>query len=333
MVWYEEEGKIMEFFSKGKIYHFMKYSRFFVFTTLVLAILSLVLVAVKGFSYGIDFAGGTVVQVKYETPAPIDKIRQSMATDKLFAGAQITEFGSPEEVVIRFATASDSVGQDVGDHIRELLKNTGKFEIRKVDIVGPKIGSELRERGIISAILAMIGILIYVTIRFEWKFAIASIITLAHDIAITLGAIILFDIEISLDVLAAILTLIGYSLNDTIIIFDRIREELVETKNMNFYEIIDICVSKTLSRTTITSLLVFFVVLTLYLFGGEIIHGFSFTMLLGVIIGTYSSIFISAPFLTLIGFSVEKYKARVALREKNRIEREKMRSMYEKGTV
>ena len=323
----------MEFFSKGKVYHFMKYSRLFVMTTFFLAFVSLVLVFTKGFSYGVDFVGGTVVQVKYDQKAPIDKIRESIASDKLFAGAIITEFGSPEEIVIRFATVSENVGQDVGDQIRALLKNTGSFEIRKVDIVGPKIGSELRSKGMLSAVLAMIGILLYVAVRFEWKFAIASIITLAHDIAITLGAVILFNIEFSLDVLAAILTLIGYSLNDTIIIFDRIREELEETKNMNFYEIIDICVSKTLSRTTITSLLVFFVVLTLYIFGGEIIHGFSFTMLLGVIIGTYSSIFISAPFLTVIGFSVEKYKAKIALREKNRIEKEKMRSMYEKGTV
>lgn len=323
----------MEFFSKGKIYNFMKYGRVFVLSTLFLAIVSLVLVFTKGFNYGVDFVGGTVVQLKYEQKAPIDKIREDLAKDKMFAGALITEFGSPEEIVIRFSTVTDSVGQDVGDHIKVALKNTGVFDIRKVDIVGPKIGSELREKGIISAILAMIGILIYVAVRFEWKFAIASIITLAHDITITLGAIILFDIEFSLDVLAAVLTLIGYSLNDTIIIFDRIREELEETKNMNFSEIIDICVSKTLSRTTITSLLVFFVVLTLYVFGGEIIHGFSFTMLLGVIIGTYSSIFISAPFLTLIGFSVEKYKAKIALKEKNRIEKEKMRSMYEKGTV
>ncbi|MBV5278325.1 MAG: protein translocase subunit SecF [Campylobacteraceae bacterium] len=323
----------MEFFSKGKIYHFMKYSRLFVMTTLFLAFVSLILVFTKGFSYGVDFVGGTVVQVKYDQKAPIDKIRESMASDKQFAGAIITEFGSPEEVVIRFATVSENVGQDVGDQVRTLLKNTGTFDIRKVDIVGPKIGSELRSKGILSAVLAMIGILMYVAVRFEWKFAVASIITLAHDIAITLGAIILFDIEFSLDVLAAVLTLIGYSLNDTIIIFDRIREELEETKNTDFSKIIDICVSKTLSRTTITSLLVFFVVLTLYIFGGEIIHGFSFTMLLGVIIGTYSSIFISAPFLTLIGFSVEKYKAKIALKEKNRIEKEKMRSQYEQGRV
>lgn len=323
----------MEFFSKDKVYNFMKYSRILVATTIVLALLSVVLVFTKGFNYGVDFVGGTVVQIKYDQKAPIDKIREDLAKDKMFAGTIITEFGSSEEIVMRFATVSDSVGEDVGDRIRAVLKETGNFEIRKVDIVGPKIGSELRTKGMISAILAVIGILIYVAVRFEWKFAVASIITLVHDITITLGAIILFNIEFSLDVLAAILTLIGYSLNDTIIIFDRIREELEKTKTMNFSEIINICVSKTLSRTTITSLLVFFVVLTLYIFGGEIIHGFSFTMLLGVIIGTYSSIFISGPFLMFIGFSVEKYKDKLATKEKNRIEREKMRSMYEKGTV
>ncbi|MBP9566940.1 MAG: protein translocase subunit SecF [Sulfurospirillum sp.] len=323
----------MEFFSKDKVYNFMKYSRILVATTIVLALLSVVLVFTKGFNYGVDFVGGTVVQIKYDQKAPIDKIREDLAKDKMFAGTIITEFGSSEEIVMRFATVSDSVGEDVGDRIREVLKDTGNFDIRKVDIVGPKIGSELRTKGMISAILAVIGILIYVAVRFEWKFAIASIITLVHDIIITLGAIILFNVEFSLDVLAAILTLIGYSLNDTIIIFDRIREELEKTKTMNFSEIINICVSKTLSRTTITSLLVFFVVLTLYIFGGEIIHGFSFTMLLGVIIGTYSSIFISGPFLMFIGFSVEKYKDKLATKEKNRIEREKMRSMYEKGTV
>ena len=194
----------MEFFSKGKIYNFMKYGRVFVLSTLFLALVSIILIFTKGFNYGVDFVGGTVVQLKYDTKAPIDKIREDLAKDKMFAGALITEFGSPEEIVIRFSTVSDSVGQDVGDHIKVALKDTGSFDIRKVDIVGPKIGSELRSKGIISAILAMIGILMYVAVRFEWKFAIASIITLAHDITITLGAIILFDIEFSLDVLAAV---------------------------------------------------------------------------------------------------------------------------------
>lgn len=332
MVWYEEES-LMEFFSQHKVYDFMKVSRFFIVTTLSLALFSAILFFSKGMSYGIDFSGGTIVQLKYEQPAPIHDIRQLLAKDKMFSGALITEFGSPEEVQIRFATTTEGVTQDVGDIVRTLLKETGKFDVRKVDIVGPKVGGELRQKGIMAAVLSMLGIMVYVAFRFEWTFAVASIITLLHDVCITVGALILFDIEMSLDVLAAILTLIGYSINDTIIIYDRIREELKSTKDMDLMHVINTSVSKTLSRTILTVLTVFFVVFTLYLFGGEIIHGFSFTMLLGLIIGSYSSIFISAPFLKVLGFSVEDYKNKMALKEKNRLEKAKMRSQYEKGTV
>ena len=251
----------------------------------------------------------------------------------MFANALITEFGTPEEIVIRFATTSEGVSHDVGDRVRELLQGTGNFDIRKVDIVGPKVGSELREKGLMSTLMCILAILIYIAFRFEWRFAIASILALVHDVSITLGAIILFDIEISLDVLAAMLTLIGYSINDTIIIFDRIREDIRTSKHLNLFETINHAVSQTLSRTTLTSLTVIFVVLTLFLFGGEIIHGFSFTLLFGVFVGTYSSIFIAAPLLKWLGFDIAEYKNKEALKEKNRIEREKMRSMYEKGTV
>lgn len=323
----------MEFFPHHKVYDFMKVSRFFIVTTLSLAFISIILFFTHGLSYGIDFAGGTVVQLKYEQTAPMDKIREALAKDKLFSGAIVTEFGSPEEVQIRFASTTEGVTHDVGDIIRSTLKDSGSFDVRKVDIVGPKVGGELRQKGIMAAVLSMIGIMIYVGFRFEWTFAVASIITLLHDVAITTGALILFKVEMSLDVLAAILTLIGYSINDTIIIYDRIREELKSTKDMDLMHVINTSVSKTLSRTILTVLTVFFVVFTLYVFGGEIIHGFSFTMLLGLIIGSYSSIFISAPFLKVLGFSVEDYKNKMALKEKNRLEKAKMRSQYEKGTV
>ncbi|WP_041963610.1 protein translocase subunit SecF [Sulfurospirillum cavolei] len=323
----------MEFFPHHKVYDFMKVSRFFIVTTLSFAFISIILFFTHGLSYGIDFAGGTVVQLKYEQTAPMDKIREALAKDKLFSGAIVTEFGSPEEVQIRFASTTEGVTHDVGDIIRSTLKDSGTFDIRKVDIVGPKVGGELRQKGIMAAVLSMLGIMVYVAFRFEWTFAVASIITLLHDVAITTGVLILFNVEMSLDVLAAILTLIGYSINDTIIIYDRIREELKSTKDMDLMHVINTSVSKTLSRTILTVLTVFFVVFTLYLFGGEIIHGFSFTMLLGLIIGSYSSIFISAPFLKVLGFSVEGYKNKMALKEKNRLEKAKMRSQYEKGTV
>jgi len=323
----------MEFFSHNKIYDLMRLSRFFIVTTLSIAIISMAVFFTKGMTYGIDFSGGTIVQLKYEHKAPIDQIREDLAKDQMFSDALITEFGSPQEVQIRFATTTGGVSTDVGDHVRSLLKNTGTFDVRKVDIVGPKVGGELRQKGIMAAVLSMLGIMIYVAIRFEWTFAVAAIITLVHDVSITLCILILFRVEMSLDVLAAILTLIGYSINDTIIIYDRIREELKSTKETDLMHVINTSVSKTLSRTVLTVMTVFFVVFTLFLFGGKIIHGFSFTMLIGLIIGTYSSIFISAPFINVLGFSIEKYKNKLALKEKNRIEKDKMRSQYEKGTV
>ncbi len=323
----------MEFFSNHKIYDFMKYSKVLIPITVTIAIISLVLLFTKGFVYGIDFAGGTVVQVKYAQVAPIDKIRDKLSHDKMFAGAIISEFGSKEELQIRFASISEGLNQDVGDTLRELLSDTGSFEIRKVDIVGPKVGGELKQKGILATIFSMIGILIYVGFRFEWNFALSAVLALVHDVIITVGMIIIFKVEMSLDVLAALLTLIGYSTNDTIIIYDRIREELAASKENSLMKIINISVSKTLSRTVLTVLTVFFVVFTLFVFGGEIIHGFSFTMLIGLIIGSYSSIFISAPLLAVFGFRVDAYRAKAAQKEKNRIEKDKMRSMYEQGTM
>ena len=311
----------------------MDKSKFFMIISLVIILSSYVLLGTKGLSYGIDFSGGTLVQVKYDQAAPIAQIREQISKDELFANALITEFGSPDEVVIRFTSTTENVGQDLGDKIRVLLVGTGNFDIRKVDIVGPKVGSELREKGLMSTLMCILVILIYIAFRFEWRFAVASIIALVHDVSITLGAIILFDIEISLDVLAAMLTLIGYSINDTIIVFDRIREDIKTSKTTNLFETINVAVSQTLSRTTLTSLTVLFVVSTLFFFGGEIIHGFSFTLLFGVFIGTYSSIFMAAPLLKWLNFDIAGYKNKEALKEKNRIEREKMRSMYEKGTV
>ena len=182
-------------------------------------------------------------------------------------------------------------------------------------------------------ILAIIGILAYVSFRFEWRFGLASVLALVHDVSITIGLISLFQIEINLDILAALLTLLGYSLNDTIIVFDRIREGLEKLRNMELSDIIDTSVTLTLSRTTLTSLTTFFVVLSLYLFGGEIINGFSFTLLVGIIVGTYSSIFIASPLLIWLKLSASEYQARQAKKLQREKEKERMRAMYEKGTL
>ncbi len=323
----------MQIFSKDKTYDFMGKSNIFISISLILMLASYFFLYTKGLNYGIDFSGGTVVQVKYDKKAPIKKIRESIVKDKAFANATITEFGSPDEIVIRFATTSGNVSTDAGDKIKNLLKGTGNFEIRRVDIVGPKVGGELREKGIMAMVMSILAILIYVGFRFEWRFALASVIALVHDVSIAMGAIALFQVDFNLDVLAALLTLLGYSLNDTIIVFDRIREGIGDTKDMNLFNVINDSVSKTLSRTILTSLTTFFVVLTLFLLGGEIIYSFSFTLLVGIIVGTYSSVFVASPMLKWLGFNLREYKDKQIAKEKRRIEKEKMRAQYEKGLV
>lgn len=301
--------------------------------SLSLVIASFAVLATKGLNYGIDFAGGTVIQVKYDKPAPINTMRVLISKNELFEGASISEFGSPDEVVIRVRTSSSSVTSDMGDVAREVLKGSGNFEIRRVDIVGPKVGDELREKGIMAMVLAVIGILIYVSFRFEWRFALASVVALVHDVSIAMGAISLFEIEVNLDILAAMLTILGYSLNDTIIVFDRIREGINKIKSAVLAAVINESVTRTLSRTTLTSLTTFFVVLTLWLWGGEIIHGFGFTLLVGIIVGTYSSIFVASPVLIWLGFDIKAFRTKLSEKEKRRVEKERMRAQFEQGTM
>lgn len=308
-------------------------SKRFGLLSITVLILALGLIIGKGFNYGIDFAGGTLIQVKYEGKAPINKVREAIESDKAYEGATVTFFGGEDEVVIKTKMSSKNLGEDIGDKARALLKDTGKFEVRRVDMVGAKVGSELREKGLMAMVLAIIGILIYVSFRFEWRFAVASVMALVHDVTIAMGMIVLFNIEVNLDILAALLTILGYSLNDTIIVFDRIREGVNTIKNPDLGDIIDESVTRTLSRTTLTSLTTFFVVLTLFLFGGEIINGFSFTLLVGVVVGTYSSIFVASPILMWLGFSVSGFREKEATKLKREKEKEKMRAMYENGTM
>ncbi len=323
----------MEIFKYKKPLSLMNKSKRFGLLSVTLLILSLGLIIGKGFNYGIDFAGGTLIQVQYEGKAPIEQVREAIDSDRSYEGATVTFFGGEDEVVIRTKTSSKALGVDVGDQIRALLQDTGNFEVRRVDMVGAKVGSELREKGLMAMVLAIIGILIYVSFRFEWRFAVASVMALMHDVTIAMGMIVLFNVEVNLDILAALLTILGYSLNDTIIVFDRIREGIRTIKDPDLGGIIDESVTRTLSRTTLTSLTTFFVVLTLYLFGGEIINGFSFTLLVGVIVGTYSSIFVASPILMWLGFSVGGFREKEAEKLKREKEKEKMRAMYENGTL
>ncbi len=322
----------MEWFSSGKMYDFMSKRNLFISISLIFIISSIILAFTKGFNWGIDFKGGTVVQVKFEKKAPIKDIRELLS--KKFEGVSVTNFGSEKEVIIKFpVTAKNSVTKDLGDRVNEILKPLGKFQIRRVDIIGAQVGSELRDNGIKALVFAIIGVLIYVAFRFEWKFAVASVLALFHDIIISIGFVSLFSVDVNLDVLAALLTILGYSLNDTIVVFDRIREEIVTTKERNLEKLINSAVSQTLSRTVLTSLTTFLVVLTLYLFGGEIIKPFSFTLLVGIIAGTYSSIFIASPLLIWLNFKVDDFRKELAKKEKIKREKEQIRNQYGQGVL
>jgi len=323
----------MEFFRYTKTFNFMGKSKLAMILSIVLVLSSYVILLTKGLNYGVDFAGGTVIQVKYDTNAPIKEMRKALKSNKLFQSASISEFGSPDEVVIRMKTSTGSVTKDIGDVTRNALKGTGNYEIRRVDIVGPTVGAELKEKGIMSLILAILGILVYVAFRFEWRFAVASIIALIHDVSISAGMVALFQIDVNLDVLAALLTILGYSLNDTIIVFDRIREGITTNKIQALAETIDESITRTLARTTLTSLTTFFVVFTLFIFGGEIIHAFAFTLLVGVVVGTYSSIFVASPILLWFGFDVKNFHDKLAQKAKRAAEKQRMRDQYESGIV
>jgi len=323
----------MEFFKSHKTYSFMQKRLPFLGLSSLLVIISIVLLFTKGLNFGVDFTGGTVIQVQYTSKAPIKDIRAILDSSEKFKNSSVTNFGSDEEVIIKFATSSASLGTDIGDEVRVLLKPSGDFEIRRVDIVGPKVGGELQEKGLMALSLSMLVILIYVSYRFEYRFALASVFALVHDVTITLGALIVFNVDINLDILAAILTILGYSINDTIIVFDRIREGITTSKEPDLQKVINTSVSKTLSRTTLTSLTTFFVVLTLFLFGGEIINGFSFTLLVGIIVGTYSSIFVASSLLVQLNFSIINYRLGEANKTKRQKDKDRLRAQFEQGTV
>ena len=255
------------------------------------------IVAHGGPRLGIDFLGGTLVQVKFDDPVSIIDVRTAISSAG-YGSAVIQQFGGDKEILIRIleakgdTEASTLISQALTDYF-----TANPYEIRKVEKVGPKIGGELRNKAVLAIFAAMLGIVIYITFRFEFKFAIGALIALAHDVLITLGIFSLLDIEITLAVIAAFLTIVGYSLNDTIVVYDRIRENIKAMRRESYEKIINTSINNSLARTVVTSFTTFMVVFILYIIGGQVISGFSFAMMLGVIVGTYSSIFIASPIL------------------------------------
>lgn len=323
----------MQIFDSGKIYNFMKIRHLMFAVSGIFITVCIGLFFTKGFKFGIDFSGGTLIQIKYDTKAPLDEIRARLNSVELFKSASVSEFGNDKEITIRYAGTNSSMGSNPGALVADILKGTGNLEVRRVDVVGPKVGNELRVGAISALSVSLVLILIYIAFRFEFRFALAAIASEIHDIAIIIGVIIAFSVEINLEILAALLTIIGYSLNDTIVIFDRIRESITTSKHDNITQIINESISHTLSRTILTSFTTLISVVILYFFGGDMIHNFAFIMMIGVIVGTLSSIFIAAQLLIVLKFDVIKYREMLAKKELERKEREKIRAMYEKGTL
>jgi preprotein translocase subunit SecF len=251
-----------------------------------------------GLKYGIDFAGGTLIQLQFKTPPDIEVIRDGLKSISL-GESTIQEFGSKRDILIRVQRSEEKL-EAVGSKVRNSLSdkfNKEDITIERVEMVGPKVGRDLREKAMLSILYAIIGIVIYISWRFELQYAIAAIIALVHDVLVTMGAFSIFDKEFTLVIVAAFLTIIGYSLNDTIVVFDRIRENLRRKGKNTLTHIINASINQTLSRTLLTSGTTLLVVVALFFFGGEIIHDFSFALLVGVLVGTYSSIFIASVFL------------------------------------
>lgn len=271
----------------------------------LLIVSSLVSLGINKLNWGLDFTGGTLIEVGFEQAAKLDQIRKTMDAAG-FGDAVIQNFGTSEDVLIRIPVRENVKAETLGDQVLEILRSGGDaVDMRRIEFVGPNVGEELTEQGGLAMLVALLCILAYVAMRFEWRFALGSVIALAHDVIITLGLFSVFNIEFDLTVLAAVLAVIGYSLNDTIVVSDRIRENFRKIRKAEPEEIINVSLTQTLNRTIITSLTTILVLLALFFKGGELIHGFATALLFGVFIGTYSSIYIASLVALLLGISKE----------------------------
>jgi len=286
-----------------KIIKFNNFYRQFNITSLILIIISLILLLFKGLNYGVDFKGGTLIELRVDTgSSKISLIRDSFNQMNL-GDVSVKNFGNETDYIVKFEKQNSNDPKFI-DNIKQKLSNSvGNVDFRRVENVGPKVSAELLRSGIIAIGLSLAAMLIYIWIRFEWQFSLAAIIALFHDVIITLGIFSFFSLEINLSIVAAVLTIVGYSMNDTVVIFDRVRENLKKYSDIKIFELTNISINETLSRTIITSITTLLALFSIYIFGGEILKGFSLAMILGVIFGTYSSIYIANPILVMLKVS------------------------------
>jgi preprotein translocase subunit SecF len=284
--------------------NFMSKRKIAAFISAILLLVSMGSLIVQGLNFGIDFTGGTMIEVAYQEEAKLDVIRDTLKQNG-YDDVIVQNFGSIHDVLIRLPVIETENMAELSNQVLAALQAEHKttIDVRRVEFVGPQVGEELTEQGGLAMLYALFGILIYVSLRFEYRFAIGSIIALIHDVVLTLGFFSVLQLEFDLTVLAAILAIIGYSLNDTIVVFDRIRETFLRMRKGSSEEIINKALNDTLSRTLMTSLTTLLVVFSLYTFGGEVIHAFAIALLLGIVIGTYSSIYIASNAVLTMGVS------------------------------
>ncbi|GIZ11396.1 protein-export membrane protein SecF [Pseudomonas sp. NCCP-436] len=271
--------------------------------TVLLTLVGLGALFSKGLNFGLDFTGGTLIELQYEQPADLERIKQELG-EAGYNDAVVQSFGATTDVLIRLAGDDPQLGNLVAEALRKIDVDT-RFELKRVEFVGPQVGEELRDQGGLAMLLALGGILLYLAFRFQWKFGVGAVASLAHDVVITLGVLAFFQVPFDLTVLAAVLAMIGYSLNDTIIIYDRIRENFRMLRKTGLEENIDISVTQTLLRTIATSLSTALALIALLVFGGDVLAAFALTLLVGVVVGTYSSVYIGAVVLIWLKLGVE----------------------------
>lgn len=296
----------MQVFNFSQPLNFMRLKGVAVSLSAVLIIAALLCIAIKGVNWGLDFTGGTVIEVSFKQPADLPQVRQTLSQAG-YTDAVVQLFGTSRDVLIRIPLQLDKDQAEVGQAILAALNAdaSAQVEMRRIEFVGPSVGDELKNEGGLAMLVALLGILAYVAMRFEWRLSVGAVVALIHDVILTVGLFSWLQIEFDLTVLAAILALIGYSINDTIVVFDRIREQFRKLRDTSPAEVINDAITSTLNRTVITSLTTALVLVVLYFKGGALIHGFATALLFGIVVGTYSSIYIASAIAYILGISRE----------------------------
>jgi preprotein translocase subunit SecF len=283
---------------------FLKLGLPMVILSVVLVLTSLALLTFRGLNFGLDFTGGTLIEVAYDRPAELDSIRDALEGAG-FDDAMVQRFDTARDIVVRLPSQGEQASAETSTEVLRALNAAaeGSVEMRRVEFVGPQVGQELKEKGGLAMLYAVIGILIYVWLRFEWRFSVGAIAATVHDSVLTLGFFSLFQIDFDLTILAALLAVIGYSLNDTIVIFDRVRENFQTMRKATPREVMNTSVNQTLSRTVMTSVTTLLVLLALFFLGGDVVHGFALALIVGVLFGTYSTIYVATTLCLWLGVS------------------------------